>query len=601
MKAGLTRRPIAAARDFALRRTVAILAAGMMILSCAPHEQPIEPVLPDGGSPFVPPPPPPTARLEFMPLPDTIVSGTLLPLEVRIVGEDGRPVTSASAEVTISLAVNPGHDTLSGTTTVGARGGSAWFDDVRIGKAAGGYQLLATASGVRVGMSQPFVVIAGPAAALAFLVQPSMADPGAGFTPLVQVSLTDSAGNRLDEGAARQVALTMTPSPSGAQLIGGTVDTLWHGLGRFLVMPDRPGTGLTIRVASPGLRPAISDTFTVRPSVITAPEPVPGGISFVSLSNGDAEDHWCGITADQSAWCWGLNDDGQLGDGTRSRSAVPVKVAGDHRFTMVTSNRGVSCGLDTSGDLHCWGGAAGTMPARVNTGGRFTRIGGGTHPLCGLTTQGGIRCHRDGTPPDEFLPALGGASGFTDLSVGNGRVCGMTAVGGVQCEGGMSADDSYFIDVPQPENAGLSFSSLSVEAYHSCGIATAGGAYCWGHNQHIDAHMRWTGGELGDGTLTTSLTPVAVQGGHHFVTVVAGFGHSCGVTQAGEGYCWGTNEGGALGLGAVSSDPTTVPARIVGNLTLKAIYAGNRHTCALTTAGAAWCWGANYGGEIRPF
>ncbi len=79
---------------------------------------------------------------------------------------------------------------------------------------------------------------------------------------------------------------------------------------------------------------------------------------------------------------------------------------------------------------------------------------------------------------------------------------------------------------------GLSFAAVSVGFIHSCGVTTAGDAYCWGLNLF---------GELGDGTTTQRLTPVAVTGGLSFAAVSSEGRHSCGVTTAGDGYCWGMN------------------------------------------------------------
>ncbi|MEE9213138.1 MAG: hypothetical protein V3U29_10845, partial [Phycisphaeraceae bacterium] len=84
-----------------------------------------------------------------------------------------------------------------------------------------------------------------------------------------------------------------------------------------------------------------------------------------------------------------------------------------------------------------------------------------------------------------------------------------------------------------------------------CGVTTAGDAYCWGFN---------FSGALGDGTMTQRLTPVPVAGGLSVAAVSAGGGHSCGVTTAGDGYCWGGNSFGDLGDGTTvgSSVPVLV-------------------------------------------
>jgi alpha-tubulin suppressor-like RCC1 family protein len=54
-----------------------------------------------------------------------------------------------------------------------------------------------------------------------------------------------------------------------------------------------------------------------------------------------------------------------------------------------------------------------------------------------------------------------------------------------------------------PVAGGLSFTAVSVGGQHTCGITTAGEAYCWGDNQ---------AGQLGDGTFTGSTVPLKVAG-----------------------------------------------------------------------------------------
>jgi alpha-tubulin suppressor-like RCC1 family protein len=87
----------------------------------------------------------------------------------------------------------------------------------------------------------------------------------------------------------------------------------------------------------------------------------------------------------------------------------------------------------------------------------------------------------------------------------------------------------------------------------TCGLTEQHQAFCWGSNDL---------GQLGDGTVTQRLTPVAVAGGRRFRHVSAGTGHTCGGTLADRAFCWGRNQFGQLGDG--TRDNRLTPVAVVG-------------------------------------
>jgi alpha-tubulin suppressor-like RCC1 family protein len=133
----------------------------------------------------------------------------------------------------------------------------------------------------------------------------------------------------------------------------------------------------------------------------------------------------------------------------------------------------------------------------------------------------------------------------------------------------------------------VAFTSVSAGYDHTCGVTAAGDAYCWGTNEH---------GQLGDGSTTNQLSPVLVSGGLSFIQVSAGLHYTCGLTAEGAAYCWGRNGIGQLGDGTTSE--RTAPVPLSGGLSFTTIVAGTVHTCGVTTAGAAYCWGSNGFGEV---
>jgi alpha-tubulin suppressor-like RCC1 family protein len=81
-----------------------------------------------------------------------------------------------------------------------------------------------------------------------------------------------------------------------------------------------------------------------------------------------------------------------------------------------------------------------------------------------------------------------------------------------------------------------------------------------------------------------------------FAAVTAGGFHTCGVTSAGAAYCWGYNALGELGNGTATDHHS--PVAVSGGLTFTEVSAGYYHTCGVTPAGAAYCWGYNASGQL---
>ncbi len=132
--------------------------------------------------------------------------------------------------------------------------------------------------------------------------------------------------------------------------------------------------------------------------------------------------------------------------------------------------------------------------------------------------------------------------------------------------------------------------SIAAGSDRSCAINSSGGALCWGDNSF---------GALGSGAATQSAIPVSVVGLSSGVKSIAtGSFHACAVTGAGAVVCWGHNSQAQLGNGTADVE-SSVPAPVTGlSSGVKAIAAGDSHTCALTDAGAVWCWGDGYDGQL---
>jgi len=151
-----------------------------------------------------------------------------------------------------------------------------------------------------------------------------------------------------------------------------------------------------------------------------------------------------------------------------------------------------------------------------------------------------------------------------------------------------AAATSYTV-TPVPVDGGLRFQHIAAGYYHTCGLDAGGAVYCWGVTQ-------WDTTPNPPKPSAYTSVPVPVAPGLSFQALAAGWGHTCGLTAAGAAYCWGLNIAGELG------DSTTItrttPAPVSGGHVFTAITAANIHTCGLTADGEAFCWGDNNAGKL---
>jgi len=145
--------------------------------------------------------------------------------------------------------------------------------------------------------------------------------------------------------------------------------------------------------------------FRTEPSVVpAAPDPdfyIPGQ-SFISAGLA----HTCGILTNNSAVCWGENENGQLGNGNTTDATAPAAVSGGLQFRAISAGYRHTCAITTLGAAYCWGDNAlgqlgdGTTTARltpraVSGGLTFMSISAGDTFSCGVTTAGVAYCWGD--------------------------------------------------------------------------------------------------------------------------------------------------------------------------------------------------------------
>jgi alpha-tubulin suppressor-like RCC1 family protein len=286
----------------------------------------------------------------------------------------------------------------------------------------------------------------------------------------------------------------------------------------------------------------------------------------VALAAGKA--HTCALTGSGTAYCWGTSDRGELGDGTWTSSAAPVRVDAPERLTAISASWSQTCAAGASGAVYCWGDivhiqrggefTASSTPSRVESALRFTRVSVGLSHACALTGSGRAYCW-----------------GYDNhLALGDG------------------AGGPFHAATPVAVVTDARFASIVTTGLNSCGLADTGAAYCWG-----DASFR----VFGDGSRPFELLPVATGGGMRFTSFDASATWACGVSGGGV-HCWGLNRAGELGRTPLSAVPDPQPRAVAGLPDVETVFTARQnsiigHVCALTAAGEAFCWGQNRSGE----
>lgn len=293
-----------------------------------------------------------------------------------------------------------------------------------------------------------------------------------------------------------------------------------------------------------------------------------GAVLQATAIDAGSGDTVCAVTTAGGVKCWGADSYGQAGGGTStSGRTTPINVLGlSSGVVQVSEGAYSSCARLTTGGVMCWGrGAEG-------------QLGDGT-------TVGQNKPTNLVTLP---LPAL-------SINAGSSHVCAVTSDHNLYCWGANNAGqlgDGTTTNRPTPIKVPAfanNVASVALGTAFTCAVTTDGAAQCWGEGRN---------GQLGNGVLASSLTPVAVSGiTSGIAELAAGDSFACARINDGAVKCWGHNGYGELGQGNTNVSATPLSVQSIGG-SVSSLTAGDYHACVALSSGAARCWGTNPYGQL---
>ena len=281
------------------------------------------------------------------------------------------------------------------------------------------------------------------------------------------------------------------------------------------------------------------------------------------------------LKSDGTVWDWGLNGEGQLGNGTTTNTDAPVQVLGPGGVGNLTSVTSIMGGeihnfaLKTDGTVWSWGWNI------------FGQLGDGT-------TNWGASSNYSTAPVQVFgltsVKSLGGR-GYHSLALKtDGSVWDWGCNRNGELGNGMA---SWGSNTPVQVVGLTNPVSISGGGFFSLALMPDGTVSAWGENDH---------GECGDGSGTNRSTPVMVAGLTNVIAISGGWFHALALKSDRTVWSWGGNSKGELGDGTTSN--RHAPVQVLGLTNIVSVSAGDGNSMARASDGTIWKWGDNIYGEL---
>lgn len=195
-----------------------------------------------------------------------------------------------------------------------------------------------------------------------------------------------------------------------------------------------------------------------------------------------------------------------------------------------------------------------------------------------------VRVHAEGAESEAIVRVVG----FASVSTGTNYSCGILTDGRGVCWGAATRVGSrQWGNVARPTMIALDapLQSISAGHNHACALTSANVPYCWGDNFYDALAVAHT-------EVPRSEVPVRITGVSALIELHASdHEYSCGVTPDSTAVCWGHNDFGQLGRGTISQREATIAPVLDAPKLARLTMSSRFHACGLTAAGEAWCWG----------
>jgi hypothetical protein len=196
------------------------------------------------------------------PSPDPVTAGATFSVTVTMENSQGKVQTGYTGSVTLTLSTNPGGIGMGGTRTVAVSDGVATFSTLTLNKAADGYIIKATHTGLSAVTSKAFDVVPAAASKLAITTEPPQSvTAGQKFTMVVTVE--DKHGNA-ETGYVGSVTVNLSSNPGKAAFGGTHTVAVSDGVATFSTLTlNKADDGYKLKATDTGLTAGTSSAFNV--------------------------------------------------------------------------------------------------------------------------------------------------------------------------------------------------------------------------------------------------------------------------------------------------------------------------------------------------